>query len=196
MRMSLGLGLTAAAVIGTALTPAAGWAAVTNATAQTPASAGAAAGGDPNTTITFAVTTGELSMTAPAAIDLGSGPPGATLAGPTGTNPVPDVVTDTRALLDASWTVTASSTDFTTGGDTSAETIPAGDATYTPGAITVTGSITATATPITLSNGAQPVVGATGSGNNTATWTPAIAVAVPATAVGGDYTGTLTQSVA
>ncbi len=50
---------------------------------------------------------------------------------------------------------------------------------------------------ITLSGTAAPVVdGTAGVGNNSATWDPTIAVAVPATAVGGAYTGTLTQSVA
>lgn len=37
--------------------------------------------------------------------------------------------------------------------------------------------------------------GTAGVGENTATWNPTIAVAIPAAAVGGDYTGTLTQSV-
>jgi hypothetical protein len=189
---SLGLGLTAAAVIGTVLTPAAGWATVTSATAHTSASADAPAGGDPNTTITFAVTTGSLTMTAPAAANLGSGAPGTTISGLVG----PDVVTDNRAALSATWTVTASSTDFTTGAATPTETIPAGDATYAPGTIFTTGTVTATGTSITLSGGAQTVVTGSGSGNNTATWNPTIAVAVPASAVGGAYTGTLTQSVA
>jgi hypothetical protein len=192
VRKSLGLGLTAAAVIGTVLTPTAGWAAVTSATAHTSAAADAPAGGDPDTTITFAVTTGELTMTAPTAANLGSGAPGTTISGLAG----PDVVTDNRAALTATWTVTASSTNFTTGGATSTETIPAGDATYAPGAIFTTGTLTASGTTITLTNGAQPVVTGTGSGDNTATWNPTIAVAVPASAVGGDYTGTLTQSVA
>jgi hypothetical protein len=192
--------------------PTAGWAAVHGAPANTPATANAAAtanapatantpatanapaigGGDPDTTVTFTVTTGALTMTAPSAADLGSGAPGTTISGLVG----PDVVTDNRASLAATWTVTASSTDFTTSGATSTETIPAADATYTPGAITVTGTLTATGFPITLSNSAQTVITGSGSGNNTATWNPTIAVAVPASAVGGNYTGTLTQSVA
>ena len=39
------------------------------------------------------------------------------------------------------------------------------------------------------------MTGTLGSGDNSATWDPAISVAVPATAVGGGYSGTLTQSV-
>lgn len=102
-------------------------------------------------------------------------------------------VTDNRALASASWTVTAAETDFTSG----ASTIPATDAGYDPGSITTTGTITATGTPVTLTNSAQTVVtGSAGVGDNTATWNPTVSVAVPASAVSGTYTGTLTQSVA
>lgn len=149
--------------------------------------------GDPDTTVTFAVTTGALSLSAPVSVSIGSGAPGTTITGALGAV----VVTDDRALLTATWTTVASSTDWTTGGGTPAETIPASDAGYDPGSITTTGIITATGTPITLSgNPATVVTGTAGVGNNTATWNPAIAVAVPASAVGGTYTGTLTQSVA
>ncbi len=55
----------------------------------------------------------------------------------------------------------------------------------------------ATGTPVTLSHTATPVVtGSAGVGDNTATWNPTVAVSVPTGAVGGNYTGTLTQSVA
>jgi hypothetical protein len=149
-------------------------------------------GGDPDTTVTFTVTSGALSMSAPVSASLGTGAPGTTISGALGAV----TVTDDRALLSASWTVTAASTDWTTGGGTPAETIPATDAGYDPGSITTTGTITATGTPITLSNTAAPVVtGTDGVGDNTASWNPTISIAVPAAAVGGTYTGTLTQSV-
>jgi hypothetical protein len=87
--------------------------------------------------------------------------------------------------------VTAAETDFTNG----AQVIPATDATYAPGSITTTGTITATGTDQTLANTAQDVVtGSAGVGDNTATWNPTVAVNVPASAVAGLYTGTLTQS--
>ncbi|MFC5637813.1 hypothetical protein [Streptomyces bullii] len=35
-----------------------------------------------------------------------------------------------------------------------------------------------------------------GSGNNTTAWRPTLIIAIPATAVGGTYTGTVTHSVA
>lgn len=131
-------------------------------------------------------------MSAPVSVNLGSGAPGTTISGALG---VVSVIDD-RALLSASWTVTASSTGWTTGSGTGPETIPASDVGYDPGTITTTGTITATGTPITLSGTATPVVtGTDGVGDNTATWDPTISVAVPGTAVGGVYTGTLTQSV-
>ena len=147
---------------------------------------------DPDTTVTFSVTSGALSMSAPVSAALGSGAPGTTITGNLG----PVTVTDDRALLSASWTTTASATNWTTGGGTPAETVAVTDVGYDPGSITTTGTITATGTPVTLSGTAAPVVtGTSGVGNNTASWNPSVSVAVPASAVGGTYTGTLTQSV-
>ncbi|MER7584158.1 hypothetical protein [Kitasatospora sp. NPDC097691] len=149
----------------------------------------ATADSDPSTTVTFTVTSGALSLSVPASATLGSGAPGTTISAPIG----PCTVTDDRALLSASWTVTAAETDFASG----SSTIPATDATYTVGTVTTTGTITATATNVTLSNSAQTVLtGTAGVGDNTASWNPTVAVNVPASAVGGTYTGTLTQSVA
>ncbi|MFD8751893.1 hypothetical protein ACFV0O_13050 [Kitasatospora sp. NPDC059577] len=149
----------------------------------------AAADGDPSTTVTFTVTSGALSMSVPVSVSLGSGAPGTTISGAIG----PCTVTDNRALASASWTVTAAETDFANG----PSTIPATDATYSVGTVTTTGTITVTTTDVTLSNSAQTVLtGSAGVGDNTASWNPTVAVSVPAGAVGGTYTGTLTQSVA
>jgi hypothetical protein len=190
--------LAVMAAAGIALTPVAASAATRPAVLATSSTAG---GGDPDTTVTFTVTsTGTLSMTAPASVDLGTGAVGGTISGNLGG---PVTVTDNRALDAAAWTVTASSTDWTTGTGTPTETIPAGDVTYTPGIIGTTGVITATGSAITLANAATPpaldptvVAGTAGVGDNSATWDPIISVAVPAGAVAGAYTGTLTQSVA
>ncbi len=147
---------------------------------------------DPDTTVTFAVTSGALTITAPTAADLGSGAPGTTISGALGSV----TVTDNRALLSASWTATASPTSFTTGSGTTPETIPATDAGYAPGPLTTTGTITATPHTITLSGSPQAVVSRTaGTGNNTASWDPTVSVAVPASAVFGTYTGTIAHSV-
>jgi hypothetical protein len=197
------LAVTAAA--GIALTPVAASAATRPAVL---AISHTAIGGDPDTTVTFTVTSaGTLSMTAPASVNLGTGAVGGTITGVlSGVGPdpvpVPTVVTDDRALDAASWIVTASSTNWTTGADTPTERIPAADVSYDPGTITTTGVITATGTTIALANSQVPaldntvVAGTDGIGDNSATWDPIISVAVPAGAVAGAYTGTLTQSVA
>jgi hypothetical protein len=180
--------VVSAAVIGAVLTSTAASAAVS-----------ANASADPAATIvTFVVGSGELTITAPgtATLTTGSGLPGTSISGGLGTT----MVTDDRALLAASWTVSVSSTDFTTGGEdaTSAQTIPADDVTYTGGAFTPGGTISVSATPLTLtlSNDAtSDVYGTAGVGDNSATWNPTLDVAIPGTAVGGTYTGTVTQSV-
>jgi hypothetical protein len=187
MRKAVGLGLSAAAIFATGLATPAASAAVTSM-----AAVNAPAPGDPDTTVTFTVTSGELTMTAPVSADLGSGVPGDTISHDMGEMSV----TDNRALLSAAWTVTASSTPFTTGGGTTNEVIPASDVNYNPGEITHTGTITVTGTERTLSGSPQTVVaGTAGVGNNTARWDPGLVVSLPAASVGGLYTGTITQSV-
>lgn len=193
------LAVTAAA--GIALTPVAASAApaapAVLALSSSPMQAGP--GLPEDTTVTFTVTTGTLTITAPPTATLPDGAPGTTITGTVG----PVTVTDNRALLAAAWTATASATAWTTGAATTAETIPVSDIGYAVGPITTTGTITATGTDLPagiaigdLSGTPQPVVvGTAGVGDNSATWNPALSVAVPASAVGGAYLGTLTHSV-
>jgi hypothetical protein len=151
------------------------------------------AGPSAETTMTFAVTVGALSISAPTSADLGAGNPGTTI-GPTPIGTV--TVTDDRAALNASWTASAASTNFMSGGGTAPELIPASDVNYDPGALTTTGTVTASPSDITLSGSPQAVVTASGViGNNTASWDPNLTVDLPANAVGGTYTATLTHSV-
>jgi hypothetical protein len=193
------LAVTAAA--GIALTPVAASAATAGpavlALSSSPMQAGP--GLPENTTVTFSVTTGTLTITAPATVGLPSGAPGTTTTGPVG----PVTVTDNRALLAAAWTATVAATAWTTGAATPAETIPVSDVGYVVGPITTTGTITPTGTNLPaglavgdLSGTPLPVVtGTAGVGDNSATWNPALSVAIPASAVGAAYTGTLTHSV-
>jgi hypothetical protein len=162
-----------------------------------PQAAEAATTGD--TTVTFTVTAGALSITVPASVDLGSGAAGTQITGNMG----PVTVTDARGALVATWTATVSSTNFTTGGGTPAETIsnanvlywsgPATSTTgvgvFTPGQLTalLAQSLNVPRTAFTLTAGV---------GNNSATWNPGLIVNVPAGAVAGTYTGTVTHSVA
>ena len=191
------IAVSVAALAGTALVPAAASAAVSGPAATAAAAAHrprpAAGGSDPATSVTFQVTTGLLSISVPAAANLGPGSPGHPANGQLGTV----TVTDGRALLAASWTATVASTDFTTGTGTGNETIPAGDITYDPGTVTPTGTITITSNDVTLSATPQAVVaGSAGVGDNSASWNPSLNVSIPAGAVGGTYTGTVTHSVA
>lgn len=112
-------------------------------------------------------------------------------------------VTDDRGMANASWTATVTATTFTTGGQTAAETIPlaqitywsgpatasAGSGTFTPGQsnATVAVNLTSPRTAFSLAGG---------STINSSSWNPTLAVSVPAAAVQGTYTATVTHSVA
>jgi uncharacterized repeat protein (TIGR01451 family) len=148
---------------------------------------------DPRCSATVTVVIGVLSISVPATADLGAAAPGGTASGGLGLVQV----TDDRAGV-AGWTATVTSTDFTTGGGSAAETIPVADALYQiNGFASTTGSATFTRAPATtLSTSAQPVVVATNvQGDNSASWDPVIQVSVPDGAVAGTYSATITHSV-
>jgi hypothetical protein len=150
---------------------------------------------DTNTvTATVLAVTGVLSITAPANAGLGSTAPGGTISAGLGTVQV----TDNRGSLAVSWTATVSSTDFTTGSGTAAQTIPVLDARYLISGFTATtGSATFTSTAVTqISTAAQAVATASNVvGSNSASWNPVVQVAVPGAAVAGTYSATVTHSV-
>jgi hypothetical protein len=145
-----------------------------------------------DTTTTFTLTGGSLTISAPAAADLGSAAAGAaTVSGNLG-----DVtVTDDRGALVAVWNATVQSSDFAHDTDSSFD-IAATAVNYTPGVPTGSGAVF---TPGVggLLGGALPLpaVTAAGVGNNTATWDPTVTVSLPAQSVVGTYTGTITHSV-
>jgi hypothetical protein len=138
-----------------------------------------------------------LSITVPAAVNLGSTAPGGTISAKLG----PVTVDDSSAL--SAWTATVSTTDFTTGSGLPALTItrshvsywsgPAtassGVQTLTPGQPTATQakSLTSPATAFSMHLGVLA---------STATWNPTLVISVPSAAVGGIYSGTVTHSVA
>ncbi len=152
------------------------------------------------TTVTFTLTGGALTIAAPASANLGSGLTGSSnLSGQLG----PVTVTDARGATLGSWTASVVSTDFTTGGGTSNETIPKADIVYASGAATATTGVGVfTPGQLTIALGqalsqSRTAYAATGVvGNNTVTWNPTVQVNVPAAAVTGTYTGTVTHSVA
>ncbi|MGI5156383.1 hypothetical protein [Microbispora sp. CA-102843] len=145
-----------------------------------------------DTTVTFTVTSGALTITAPAGpVSLGSTTPGGSVSGPIGTV----TVTDARGGVPTSdWTARVSSTGFVSPTDT----VPASATTYTPGPGTlIVGNGTLTPGPggtLDVQRVAMTYTG--GTGNSQASWHPTISVVVPLSADLGAYSGTVTHSVA
>ena len=152
-----------------------------------------------DTTTTFTLTGGSLSISAPTSASLGSVATGsATTSAQLGNVSV----NDPRGALLGSWTATVSSTDFKTGGQTTNETITKSNADYWSGAGTTTGTGVFTPGQLLAANKqalstSRTAFSATGIvGNDTASWNPTVVINVPSAAVAGDYTGTVTHSVA
>jgi hypothetical protein len=149
-----------------------------------------AAPGDTVTTFTLDAGTLDISVQSDAALtDASSG--AAFVSGNLG-----DVtVTDERGDV-LGWTASAKSTVFTrTGGTTTTST----SVSYNSGTINKTGTVTTTSSgDVTLSAiASSPVVTGTAvTGNNTASWDPTLTVNLPSDSLAGDYSGTVTTSVA
>jgi hypothetical protein len=164
-----------------------------------PGVAGAATTG--TTTTTFTLTGGSMSITVPGTtVNLGSVSVAASsITGQLGTV----TVNDARGLLSGGWTSSVTSSKFTTGAGTAAETIAATNVDYWSGPSTATSGI-GTLLGSQLTSGLAVVVNAaqtafTGGslvGNNSASWNPTLIVTIPASAVVGTYTGTVTHTVA
>ena len=142
------------------------------------------------TEATFTLAGGALEINAPLTAPLTDGVAGDTsVAGSLGIT----TVTDDRGS-EAGWVASRASSAFTGPG----ADILSSAVTYTPGAVTGTpvGEVTPVAgtagvmtTPQTAFSGTLAV------GNNQASWTPSIAVALPANSLAGNFTGTITHSV-
>jgi hypothetical protein len=137
----------------------------------------------------------------PAAADLSGGTP--VTAGSLTATLGAVTVADDRSGLVAGWTASVSSTPFTTGGATAAETIPSSAVAYWSGPATATsgpgtfmpGQPTAQdARPLGTAQTAFSAI--TTSGGTSATWAATVTVTLPITAVVGQYHGTITHSVA
>jgi hypothetical protein len=156
--------------------------------------------GAADTTTTFTLTGGALSISAPASKALGTAATGsATVSSQLGAT----TVTDARGALLGSWTGAVTSTDFTTGAATANETIVKADADYWSGAATSATGVGAftpgqllVANKVTLGASRTAFSAASVVGNNTVAWNPTVIINVPAAAVVGAYSGTVTHSVA
>ncbi|RKR91154.1 uncharacterized protein DUF3494 [Micromonospora pisi] len=138
----------------------------------------------------------ELSITAPEAADLGSAAPGGTVSANLG----PVTVGDLRGLEDATWIATVVASDFVTTGSP-VQTITSVNVSYWSGPATSTTGTFASGQPtpqdaqtIDVERTAYTLTG--GRGTNSATWDPVVSVQLPLAAVSGEYTGTVTFSVA
>jgi hypothetical protein len=149
--------------------------------------------------VTFSLTAGLLSISDPADKALGSVATGTASL----TNTLGAVsVTDNRGSLGGTWTATVASTDFTTGGATAQETIAKAQVDYWSGAaLSTTGVAVVVPGQLLVVNrqalsASRTAMSATAVvGNNTASWNPTVVVNVPAQAVAGTYSGTITHSV-
>jgi len=184
MRKSLALAMTAAMTTGLA--------------ALVPAAANAA---NSNTTVTFTLQGGTLSISAPASANLGtvnSSTSATTVSGQIGST----TVTDTRGNLVGLYNVTVTSSDFATGGGTTLGTDAISGATVTafsgaasfsnatPGAVHLTTSVGVPATGLTPIEGDSAY-----TGSDTSSYNPTVTIPIPATNIAGTYTGTITQTV-
>lgn len=140
------------------------------------------------TEATFTLAGGSLVVTPASDADLGDGAPGAaSVSGSLGTV----TINDSRGST-AGWVVSAASTTFVDGaGSTST------DVSYDAGSATShTGIVSALSAGSTSIVEAAPVAGGSdASGNNTAAFDPTLTVSLPARALAGDYTGTVTTSI-
>lgn len=147
-----------------------------------------------DTGATIAVTGGVLEITVPPdAGSLGSRQntvDGGTISGPLGQVKVNDA---RSAAAGSGWVSSVISTAFT---PPSGPTIPASAVGYTAGPITKVGTATYTANDPADLTAVSPAVTATGiTGDNSATWTPTINIAVPGGMAANTYSATITHSV-
>lgn len=152
------------------------------------------AAADEPTTATITVTGGALTITVPA--DAGSlGSRANSVGGGTITGALGEMqVNDARsAVAGSGWVVSVISTAFT---PPSGPAIAASAVSYSAGSITKVGTATYTANDPGDLTGVAPAVTATGiTGDNSATWTPTITVAVPGGMAANVYSATITHSV-
>lgn len=163
--------------------------AVIGAVALLAASTATASAAPGDTTTTFSINGGALSVTVQADATLtNAGTGAANVSGNLGAV----AVTDNRGGT-APWNVMSTSTVFTnaTGGATS------NGVSYNAGTVAKTGDMTiADGADVTLSGVAAEVAGPTAvAGNNAASWNPTLTVSLPSNALAGAYSGTVNTSI-
>jgi hypothetical protein len=152
---------------------------------------------DAPTTVTFTVTTGLLSITAPASADFGStGLSDTSISGSLGTV----TITDDRNVDPANWQASAETTDFTGATNPTDDVIPADHVSYATNDVTPTDVTLTPAAPVDVSftfagaGVSSDLFSGSASGDNSATWDPTITIGLTG-AFADDYSGTITNSV-
>jgi hypothetical protein len=160
----------------------------------------AAHAADTSTTFTLEAT-GDLSISVPDSTELSAGT--ATTAGTLTAQLGAVTVTDERGELLAAWTASVSSSDFTTGTATANETIAKANVSYASGVATATTGLgvftpgqATTLLAQALSASRTAFAGTALVGNNSASWNPTVVITIPSSAVVGEYSGTITHSLA
>ncbi|MFJ2477961.1 hypothetical protein ACIOWI_34190 [Streptomyces sp. NPDC087659] len=152
-----------------------------------------------DTTVTFTVSTSNLTIEVPPSRNLRSGIPGQTISGQLGTV----TVMDQRAAANATWTATVVATQFDTETDDPTEVILpnlvnywSGPATATTGNGALVPGQPTRADRQSLERPRTAFSKTSGSGNNSASWNPTLTITIPQDAAAGLDQGTVTHSVA
>ncbi|MDQ1695670.1 MAG: hypothetical protein QOJ03_1023 [Frankiaceae bacterium] len=148
-----------------------------------------------DTNVTFTLTGGSLTLSAPGSASLSAagnlGVTGTSVSGQLGNS----TVDDARGSLAHTVTVNMSTTNFTDG---SGDTIAKSNATGSSGATTPTGVAVAvpTLTGQTIgAAGGATILTLTGViGSASTTYNPTVSVTIPANSIAGSYSGTVTQT--
>ncbi|MBY6538297.1 hypothetical protein HQ325_06405 [Rhodococcus sp. BP-349] len=144
------------------------------------------------TTVTFTIAAGNISITAPGAASLTENP---LLDTATGSITGVKVTDDRRGF--SGWTATASSTAFTNGTGEGTTSIGADKVTYTaPLAIPTGVAVVTPGLPGTLAAARNAQVATAVLGSNSVTWSPTLSVALPPDRTSGTYSGKITHSLA
>lgn len=153
-------------------------------------------GGTANTLTTFELTTGPLTISAPASVDLGDFATGTpTISGSLGNV----TVSDNRGIASGTWTASVTSADFGSYEYGSEYVIPSSDITYIANTATTTGTVTLAPPGTGPLDHVVPLAAqqATSlSGVNTATWDATINVTIPASFPVATYFTRIFYSVA
>lgn len=151
--------------------------------------AGALPASAADTATTFTLTGGSLTLGVQGTAALTSEASG--VAANTITGTLGAVTVDDARGGTAGWVVSAGSSTFT-GTSLSSST----DVKYTNGTVTETGTNTvAAASDVSITAPAAVATATAVSGNNTAAWNPTLDVSMPAGALAGNYSGTVTTSI-